>query len=66
MDSDQSGALDFDEFSKALHDYRVGCTDEEAHQVFQVFDRNRDGTINFEEFIGSILGEMNEFRAKLV
>lgn len=66
MDSDESGALDFNEFKKALDDYRVGCTDEEAYQVFQIFDRNRDETINFEEFMSTITGEMNDFRVNLV
>lgn len=66
MDSDESGALDFDEFKKALDDYRVGCTAEEASQVFLIFDRNRDQTINFEEFMSAILGDLNEFRVGLV
>ena len=26
MDSDESGALDFNEFQKALEDYKVGCS----------------------------------------
>ena len=26
MDSDESGALDFQEFKKALEDYKVGCS----------------------------------------
>lgn len=30
MDSDGSGALDFDEFKKALDDYKVGCSEEET------------------------------------
>lgn len=29
MDSDGSGALDFQEFKKALEDYKVGCSIEE-------------------------------------
>lgn len=66
MDSDGSGALDYNEFKKALDDYRVGCTDPEVDQVFQIFDRNRDGTINFEEFIQAILGELNDFRVNLI
>ena len=56
MDSDGSGALDFEEFKKALDDYKVGYSDSEAEQVFGIFDRNKDGTINFEEFMDSILG----------
>ena len=30
MDSDGSGALDFNEFKRALDDYKVGASDEEA------------------------------------
>lgn len=30
MDSDGSGALDIGEFKKALEDYKVQCTPEEA------------------------------------
>ena len=59
MDSDGSGALDFNEFKKALDDYKVGCGEEEVQTLFSIFDRNRDGTINFEEFIGSIIGDLN-------
>jgi Ca2+-binding EF-hand superfamily protein len=59
MDSDGSGALDIREFKKALDDYKVGCTDDETNALFAIFDRNRDGTINFEEFIWAIVGELN-------
>ncbi len=30
MDSDGSGALDYQEFKGALDDYRVGCSEDEA------------------------------------
>jgi Ca2+-binding EF-hand superfamily protein len=66
MDSDGSGALDFNEFKKALDDYKVGCTEEETQALFGIFDRNRDGTINFEEFLGAIVGELNQLRQSLV
>ena len=66
MDSDESGALDLEEFKKALEDYKVGCSQEEAHQVFEIFDRNRDGIINFEEFMGAILGPLSDYRINLV
>lgn len=66
MDSDESGALDFTEFKKALDDYKVGSSDEETSTVFSIFDRNGDGTINFEEFMGAILGDLNSYRENLV
>lgn len=66
MDSDGSGALDYAEFKKALDDYKVGCSEEECQQLFAVFDRNRDDTINFEEFLSAILGDLNPTRLSLV
>lgn len=30
MDSDESGALDFQEFKKALEDYKIGSSQEET------------------------------------
>ena len=59
MDSDGSGALDYQEFKKALEDYKVGCTDDETGSLFTIFDKNRDGTINFDEFVWAIVGELN-------
>lgn len=66
MDSDGSGELDFQEFRKALDDYRVGCTGPEADQIFQIFDRNRNGTINFDEFVATILSDLNEYRLNII
>lgn len=60
MDSDGSGALDYNEFKRALDDYKMGSSEEEAKNLFSIFDRNNDGTINFEEFMGALLGELNE------
>mmetsp|Transcript_15351 Transcript_15351/g.14949 ORF Transcript_15351/g.14949 Transcript_15351/m.14949 type:complete len:260 (+) Transcript_15351:520-1299(+) len=59
MDSDGSGALDMNEFKKALDDYKVGVSEQETEVLFSIFDKNRDGTINFEEFMGALLGELS-------
>ena len=66
MDSDGSGALDYGEFKKALDDYKCGCPEEECQALFSIFDRNRDGTIVFDEFITAIIGELNQQRQILV
>lgn len=34
--------------------------------MFDVFDTNRDGTLNIDEFLMAIRGELNDFRAALV
>lgn len=66
MDSDGSGALDFGEFKRALDDYKVATTEEEANRIFGIFDKNRDGTISFEEFMGALLGPISDKRERLV
>jgi calcyphosin len=66
MDSDGSGELNFNEFRKALDDYRVGSSGEEADQVFQIFDKNRNGLISFDEFMMAILGELNTYRINII
>jgi Ca2+-binding EF-hand superfamily protein len=66
MDSDGSGDLDFGEFRKALDDYRVGCTGPEADQIFAIFDHNRNGVVNFEEFMAIILGELSPYRQNII
>ena len=44
----------------------MGCSGPEADQLFSIFDKNRSGTINFEEFIVTILGELNHYRLNII
>jgi calcyphosin len=44
----------------------LGLSDAEILTLFNVFDRNRDGTIDYDEFIRILQGPMNNFRKKLV
>jgi len=41
-------------------------TEQEAKQLFNIFDIDRDGRISYDEFLRTIVGEMNEFRKELV
>jgi len=66
MDDDASGYLDVNEFNKALKDYRVTVTPDEARKLFQAFDLNGDGTISYDEFLRGVVGEMNQTRRGLV
>ena len=65
MDDDSSKSLNEYEFSKAIKDFRVEIPDDALHVVFSVFDYNRDGTINYDEFLRAVRGEMNDFRRGL-
>ena len=66
MDDNNSGFLDRSEFSKALKDYRVQTTPEEASKLFQLFDLNNDGKISYDELLRGVVGEMNNFRRGFV
>lgn len=51
MDDDNSRTLDMKEFLKGLSDYGVLIEKEEAMNLFQQFDRDGSGLIDFDEFL---------------
>lgn len=65
MDDNRSQTLDINEFKKAANDYRFGLNDEEVELAFKAFDRKDTGVIDYEEFLRTVRGNMNDFRRKL-
>lgn len=51
MDDDSNRSLDLKEFLKGLNDYGIPMEKQEATALFQLFDRDRNGTIDFDEFL---------------
>ncbi len=51
MDDDNSRTLDMKEFLKGLSDYGVLIEKDEAMKLFQQFDRDGSGLIDFDEFL---------------
>jgi len=50
-----------------VKEFNIGyLQEEETKQLFNMFDRNRDGTIQYEEFLHLLRGEMNDFRREQV
>lgn len=66
MDDDGSKTISLPEFAKACRDFKVGVSDENIPILFDVFDTNRDGTLNIDEFLMAVRGELNDFRKGLV
>jgi len=66
MDDNNSKTLDFDEFKKACRDYRWELNDKEIALAFRAFNLGGEGEIDYEEFLRTIRGEMNQFRVRLV
>ena len=66
MDDDGSGALDNEEFKKALTSYRITNDPLEINAIFEAFDPDGNGEIVYDEFLREIMGPMNRRREGLV
>lgn len=66
MDDDGSRTLSEQEFAKACRDFKTGISEENIPTLFTAFDTNRDGTLNIDEFLYAIRGELNQKRLALV
>jgi hypothetical protein len=66
MDDNRSRSLDIEEFIKAMRDYGTGLSDREAPTLFLGFDRNRNGSVDYDEFLRFIRGPINARRQHLV
>jgi len=56
MDDDNSRTLSIQEFTKACRELKVGISDEYIPTIFNAFDTNRDGNLNFDEFLFTLRG----------
>ena len=59
-DTDGSGQLDYGEFSRALGDVGVHLEPREFARVIHHVDANRDGQVDFKEFVDMIKDERGE------
>lgn len=66
MDDNNNKTLEFSEFAKALKDFRVDSNDEDLKKLFLYFDADGTGSIDYEEFIHRLRGELNNNRKGLV
>lgn len=66
MDDDNSHALSLQEFAKACRDFKIGISDEYLPTIFNAFDLNHDGTLNIDEFLMAVRGDLNQTRIDIV
>ena len=66
MDDNNTKTLDREEFRKALRDFKIDVPDDQIIVVFNAFDLNRDGTIDYDEFLRIIRGDLSQARLSLV
>ena len=66
LDDDNSQTINFDSFERSAQDFRFGITFEEVEKLFDYFDKERNGRIDYDEFIRRIRGQMSDSRKNIV
>jgi Ca2+-binding EF-hand superfamily protein len=51
MDDNGNKKLEFEEFRKGVTEYGLSYSKDEIREIFNIFDKDRSGTIDFEEFL---------------
>jgi Ca2+-binding EF-hand superfamily protein len=66
MDENRNRILDPEDFKWGLINYGIVLSDDDVKTLVRHFDRNRDGYVNFDEFLTTLKGQMNDARMRLV
>lgn len=66
IDTDNSGALDLNEFTTALLALQLELTEVDIKRMFAIFDQNHDGCIQYNEYVNVLRGRLSATRLKLV
>ena len=66
FDKDSSGALDPAEFRDALAEFGIPLVELEVAQCLKYFDKNGDGKLSFNEFLGAVRGDLTPSRKAAV
>lgn len=51
MDDNRNKKLEFEEFRKGITEYGLNYSKDEIKEIFNIFDKDNSGTIDFEEFL---------------
>lgn len=54
--------MDVDDFRWGFIDFGISVTKEEAAQVLEYFDRDKNGTVSYDEFLRFLKGDLNASR----
>ena len=65
-DENDNKHLNLPEFINFCHNYRIPIAGKDINLLFQGFDKEKRGEINYDEFIFAFVGEMNDRRKRLI
>lgn len=66
LDDDGGRKLDPKEFQDGMCEYGFNLTDEQGQLLMEKFDKNKDGYVDFDEFLRYLKGDINNFREGLI
>ena len=61
-DRNRSGQISLDDFITIFQTYNLNFTTSEIQNIFQIFDTNQTGIINYDILLNNLIGQMNERR----
>ena len=62
LDDNRNRQLDKTELLWGLKDFDIHLSEEQVDVLVKHFDRDGSGTVNFDEFLVALRGDLNEFR----
>jgi Ca2+-binding EF-hand superfamily protein len=66
LDNNGNREIDFNELFWGLKDFGIQMTQEQGDDLLQAFDTDGSGTVNFNEFLRLLRGEINDFRVSYI
>jgi len=58
--------VDFSEFTKVINEHALNWSVSQVRSVFDHFDKDKSGSISFDEFVQGLRGDLNDRRKQLV
>ena len=65
-DTSHTGIIDFQTFEKIITFYRLSLSHDEILSIFDLFDHNKQGKINYDDFIKGLIGNLSPRRDYLI
>ena len=66
IDENSNKNISFDDFNALFKTYRYDVSEEEINNIFNYFDKEGNGYINYNEFIEALCGNLNKFRKNIL
>ena len=66
IDENSDKRISFTEFEKMFKRYRFNLTQNGINNLFNYFDKDKSGFIDYSEFLNGIVGELSDFRKNVL